>query len=221
MDPAKVATLHSGVNLQKVEALRPDQDLRHSLGLEQATPLIVTVGHIRKIKGVDVLLRSAAVVCREFPHAVFLVVGDISEPEHYLELEALKTQLHLGEQVKFVGALEDVLPLLKSCDVFCLPSRSEGFSNALLEAMACRLPCVTTCVGGNAEAIEDGVNGFVVQPEDSGMLAERILLLLRHPGLAAKMAESARKTVEERFDINVMIASLADVYDRLRAASSC
>jgi glycosyltransferase involved in cell wall biosynthesis len=100
-------------------------------------------------------------------------------------------------------------------DVFCLPSRSEGFSNALLEAMACALPCVATRVGGNAEAIEDGVSGFLVAPQDPDLIADRLLRLLRQPEAGRHMGQAARQRVEEKFTVEAMMANLTAVYDGL------
>jgi L-malate glycosyltransferase len=109
------------------------------------------------------------------------------------------------------------VPLLKMSDAFCLLSRSEGFCNALLEAMACGIPSVVTRVGGNPEAITDGENGFLVPVEDDAAAAERLLTLLRHPERRAKIGESGRKSVQTRFSADVMIQKLIGVYRDLLA----
>ncbi len=128
------------------------------LGLEDGRPLVVSVGHIRRVKGFDVLLRAAAEVRRVHPDAAFLIVGSVQEPDCDRELQDMVRQLDLERNVRFLGKMdnEDVWSLLKVCDIFCQPSRSEGMSNALLEAMACGLPCVATAVGGTPEVLEDG-----------------------------------------------------------------
>ena len=100
---------------------------------------------------------------------------------------------------------------------FCLLSRSEGFSNALLEAMACSIPAVVTRVGGNPEAIQDGENGFLVAPEDYQTAAERIVFLLRNPARAAQIGHSARQTASSRFSAGAMVRRLLDVYAELMA----
>jgi glycosyltransferase involved in cell wall biosynthesis len=173
------------------------------------------VGHVRKIKGVDVLIRAAERVCRIFPEAVFLVVGAPPEEAYFQELKDLCAALGLGRNFKFVGEREDVLPILKNSHVFCLPSRSEGFSNALIEAMACALPSVATDVGGNDEALTDGTNGYLVPSEDTQLMADRILDLLRSPEKASKMGRAARARIEEQFTFEAMIGKLVGVYDDL------
>jgi glycosyltransferase involved in cell wall biosynthesis len=96
-------------------------------------------------------------------------------------------------------------------------SRSEGFSNALLEAMACGIPSVITRVGGNPEAINDGENGFLVSSEDDQAAADRLLFLLRNPAKAALMGEAARTAVQTRFSSQTMIEQLIDIYRELMA----
>jgi len=85
----------------------------------------------------------------------------------------------------------------------------------LIEAMACELPCVATRVGGNAEAIEDGRSGYVVESENSNALADRIMMLLRDPSKAKTMGKTGRKIVEAKFTSEIMIHKLVTLYDHL------
>lgn len=218
LDPKKVVTLYNGIEMGKVQAAKGANDLSDSLGLAHASHIVTTVGHIRRVKGVDIFLRAAATVCNEFPQAMFLVAGDVIEPDYFRELKNLAASLNLTRNVKFMGNVENVFSVLKSSDVFCLLSRSEGFSNALVEAMACGLPCIATRVGGNAEAVEEGASGFLVASEDPDAAADRVLRLLRNPGRAKQSGEAARKIVEARFTTEAMIAKLVNLYDTLLAA---
>ena len=124
----------------------------------------------------------------------------------------------LTNNIRFVGALHNPFPVLRASNVFCLPSRNEGFSNALLEAMGCGVPCVATRVGGNAEALTEGKNGFLVESEDATAMADRILRLLRDPALAQRVGQLARDTVEKRFSMETMMKRLMSVYDDLLVA---
>jgi len=216
--PEKVATLHNGIEIDKAATATDSAALRAQLKLSGASHIICAVAHIRRVKGLDIFVQAAAKVCREFPHAVFVVVGGNHEPEYFRELQRLTESLGLNDNIRFLGRREEVFPLLKMSDVFCLPSRSEGFSNALVEAMACSLPCVATRVGGNAEALQDGQNGFLVEPEDASATADRILTLLRQPEWARRMGHAARQAVEEKFTQEAMMKNLVGVYERLLAA---
>ena len=217
ISPAKVVTIPNGIEIEKLAAAEGAAALQHLPGLDDASPLIVSVGHIRRVKGFDVLLRAAAEVCRAYPKATFLIVGTIQEPECDRDLRDLVRQLGLERNVRFLGKLENesVWSLLKLCDVFCLPSRSEGMSNALLEAMACGLPCVATAVGGTPEVLEDGQSGYIVPSEDYQAAANRIMALLENPEGARQMGRLARCVVEERFSARSMIRNMVGMYDHL------
>lgn len=215
LDPQKVVTLYNGVELDEIKRAERDGTVLSELGIDLNRPVIATVANIRRIKGLDILLRAAAVVCKEFPDALFLVVGHPNEPDYVGQLERLRQELGLANNFVFLGGQRGVFSLLKQGEIFCLPSRSEGFSNALLEAMACGLPCVATNVGGNPEAIRDGQNGFIVRPDDPTAMADRILQLLRDPARARRMGECGRRVIEEQFTIEKMIGQLMAHYDQL------
>jgi glycosyltransferase involved in cell wall biosynthesis len=169
------------------------------------------------VKGIDVLIRTAQRVCRELPDAVFVIAGSLYEKDYSEEMQSMIRSLGLEKNVKLLGFVADPIPLLKMSNAFCLLSRSEGFCNALLEAMACGVPCVVTRVGGNPEAIIDGENGFLVPGEDDAEAAEKLLTLLRDPDRRAKIGESGRKSVQTRFSADVMIQKLIGVYRDLLA----
>jgi glycosyltransferase involved in cell wall biosynthesis len=221
INPDKVVTIPNGIEIDKLAAADGSAALRHALRLGDASPLIVTVGHIRRVKGFDVLLRAAAEVCQVYPNATFLVVGSVQEPDCDRDLQSLVRQLKLERNVRFLGKMENesVWSLLKFCDVFCQPSRSEGMSNALLEAMGCGLPCVATAVGGTPEVLEDGRTGYVVPSEDHHAAANRILALLGDPERASTMGRLARRVVEERFSAQSMIRNMVGRYDQLLGVS--
>ena len=107
---------------------------------------------------------------------------------------------------------------LSAADIFVLPSRSEGFSNAIIEAMAASLPVVATNVGGNAEAVEDGVSGFIVPPEDIAALSDAILRMLSNPAKAEEMGASGRERVKDNFTIDAMVHQITNVYASLLKA---
>jgi len=144
-------------------------------------------------------------------------VGSVQEPECERDLRDLVRQYGLERNVRFPGKMDSpaVWSLLKLCDVFCLPSRSEGMSNALLEAMACGLPPVATAVGGTPEVIDDGRTGHLVPSEDHHAMAARILSLLDEPERAREMGRLAREAVEQQFSAGSMIQSMVSMYNQL------
>jgi glycosyltransferase involved in cell wall biosynthesis len=215
LPPAKVQTLYNGIELEKIECAKPIENIHSSLGLQAGAPLIITVGHIRRVKGFDVLIKAAAEVVREFPNAGILIVGRTSEQKHLQELQALIASLGLQSNVRFTGETEDIYSLLKVCDIFVLPSRSEGFSNALIEAMACQVPSIASRVGGNPEAVVDGTTGYLFESEDTATLAKRILALLRNRARAREIGIAGREIVKRKFTTQVMMQQLVGSYERL------
>ncbi len=215
LSPKKVVTLYNGIDLKDVTAARNGTELRNSEGLTGLFPVVISVAHLRRVKGIDILLNAAVRVCREFPNATFLVVGKVVEPEYARELQEQTQALGLTDRVRFLGGRSDVFSLLKMSDIFCLPSRSEGFSNALLEAMACGLPCVATRVGGNAEGIQEGGNGFLVDNQDAELIADRILRLARNPDSARQMGTVGREIVQNKFTIEAQTEQLIHLYQSL------
>lgn len=215
--PQRVETLYNGVDLEEMSARALEYDARLKLKFPVGAPIISAVANIRHVKGLDVMARAAAIVCREFPDATFVIVGKVLEPETQTALETLIDSLQLRNNVRFTGQLPNPVPVLRASDVFCLPSRNEGFSNALIEAMGCGLPCVATRVGGNPEALDDGRNGFLIDSEDVISLADRILQLLRDPSRRAQMGSAARTDAEARFSMNAMMNRLMNIYDGLLA----
>jgi glycosyltransferase involved in cell wall biosynthesis len=218
LDPAKVQTLFSGLEIEKVTKATNRMLMRRRMNIPETAQVITTVGNIRRVKGIDVLVEAAALVCRKYPNALFLVVGRKSDEAYCRELEKKISWLGLSANFAFSGSSDDVFSILRMSDVFCLPSRSEGFSNALIEAMACRLPCVATDVGGNREVLEHGQTGFIVASEDPQDLAARLVCLLDDPSMATEMGLRGEEVIRNGFTAEAMMKNLIGVYQRLLAA---
>jgi glycosyltransferase involved in cell wall biosynthesis len=211
--PGRVMTVYNGLDISHWKtASRPVRTAGRFV--------VATVGNIRRIKGHDLFIRAAAMVVQEFPDVSFRIAGQVLEPEYFKELETLVRDLKLEKNFQFVADVEKPQEFLAATDVFVLPSRSEGFSNAIIEAMAASLPVVATNVGGNAEAVEDGVSGRIVPPEDVGALAGAILELLSDSLRAREMGEAGRRRVEKKFTIDAMMDQVTRVYaDLLRGTN--
>jgi len=206
------------VDLERIAATEPFADLAGAFDLNPDGATVVTAaGKVWPVKGIDILIRAAAIVCRELPRTNFLVAGWLGH-DYATEVQQQTESLGLSGNVKFIGRLPHIVSILKACDVFCLPSRSEGLSNALLEAMACALPAVATEVGGNPEVVLEGQTGFLVPGEDPEAAAARFLDLLRDPELRARMAATGRDRVRERFTVEVMVRRMAALYRDLLSA---
>jgi L-malate glycosyltransferase len=162
-------------------------------------------------KGFDVLLNAWPLVIRRFPGAVLHVAGDGNLDRYRAEA----VRCGVGTSVVFHGRVQNLKDMYLSADVFVLPSRREGMSNALLEAMAHALPCVATDISGSQDLIENGVSGLLVPVEDAAQLAKGILFLFDHPETAREMGLHGRKSLEGKLDLNLVAEKYIQVYRRI------
>jgi glycosyltransferase involved in cell wall biosynthesis len=208
VDPNRVQTIYSGLNLSGWSEI--DRPTKTSGNL-----IVTTVGNIRRVKGHDLFIRAAASIAPQFPGVRFTIAGDVLEPDYFIELQQLIRDLNLSDRFHFTGGVTNLREHLATSDIFVLPSRSEGFSNAIIEAMAASLPVVATNVGGNAEAVIDGVNGFIIPLEDPAALSAAVSRLISKPSLAKAMGKAGRSLVEEKFTAAAMMNQTTRVYRAL------
>jgi glycosyltransferase involved in cell wall biosynthesis len=208
IDPARVQTIYNGLNLS-------DWDTTSRPAKAPGEFLVTTVGHVRRVKGHDLFIKAAAAIVPLFPNVSFSIAGDVLEPDYFTELQTLIRDLDLSDHFRFDGGVANLRQHLAGADIFVLPSRSEGFSNAIVEAMAASLPVVATDVGGNAEAVKDGISGFVVPSEDPAALSTAIVRLLSDPSLAQAMGSAGKDLARERFTTETMMSRIAGAYGNL------
>ncbi len=166
-------------------------------------------------KGVDALLRAWRRVQEGMPtgQQTRLVIAGAGPSQ--ASLERLARTLGITDCVEFVGLQRDILTWLHRSDLVVLPSRWEGMPNAVLEAMACGLPCVATRVSGSEDIIQDGVNGLLVEPDDDEALASALLSLLRDLELCQQYGHAARATVEERYSLDYVTGLYLELYQKV------
>lgn len=203
--PSLVETIYNGIDIA-------DWDAASLPAKPAGVPVIATVGNIRRVKGHDLFIKAAASVVAEFPQVSFNIAGGVLESDYFAELQTLIADLNLSNHFHFVGGVANLREYLSTADIFVLPSRSEGFSNAIVEAMAASLPVVATNVGGNAEAVTDGVSGLIVPPEDPAALAAAITRLLSDPGEAREMGAAGKRLASAKFTTDAMMHQITLAY---------
>jgi glycosyltransferase involved in cell wall biosynthesis len=214
VSPDKVSVIYNGVDLEQM-ADAGNQEISPAYEEFGGKQIVTCLANLRRVKGIDVVLRAAHIVCQQLPDTIFLIAGSLYEEDYSHEVLGLVKSLGLENNVRFLEFVENPVPLLKMSSVFCMLSRSEGFCNALLEAMACGVPSVVSRVGGNPEAIADGKSGFLVPVEDHQTAAERLLFLLRNPDQAKAMGEAGRQAAYSQFSATAMINNLISLYSDL------
>jgi len=175
---------------------------------EQRRPCIVGVGRLSPEKGFDLLIRAFARIAPWYPEWTLHILG---EGPQRRALEVLADSLGVRNQVRLAGWNDRPETALLEAGVFALPSRYEGFPNALLEAMACGLPCAASaCDSGPAEIIRDGVDGLLVPPENADALADALRQLVSDEAKRARLGRRAAE-VASRFSMETFFARWDDV----------
>jgi glycosyltransferase involved in cell wall biosynthesis len=196
----RYAVVANGVDLEEF-APRSRDEARARLGLPEG-PLVVCVGRLSRQKGQDVLLDAWPTVRQRVPDARLALVGDGPD------IEALRARTSDG--VEFTGARDDVSVWFAAADVVALPSRWEGMSLAMLEAMACGRPLVMTDVAGAEVAV-----GAIVPPEDPHALADAVVDRLVDPARAEREGREARAVVERDHDLRRVCDATALLYEHV------
>lgn len=180
--------------------------------------VVGTVGRLQTVKDQVNLVRAVEHTVKTSAQARtrlrLVVAGD--GPQRG-EVEAAIRDAGLQAHVWLAGVRQDVPAVLRGLDAFALPSRAEGISNTILEAMACGLPIVATRVGGTPDLIDEGVTGMLVPPADPRAFGEALLGLMQNPYAARRLATAARGECERRFSLDRMVADYAALYDDLLA----
>lgn len=177
--------------------------------------VVVCVSMLRYEKGIDVLLQAWRLVQEQLAQssqAQLIIVGDGPLREQF---ECMAKALGIAGSVEFVGLQSNVLIQFHRGNLAVLPSRFEGMPNAVLEAMACGLPCVATRVSGSEDIIQHGINGLLVEPQDYENMAKALLTLLCDPVLAKKYGHAARIRIEQHYSLQRSMDMYVELYQEL------
>jgi glycosyltransferase involved in cell wall biosynthesis len=176
---------------------------------------VVFVGNLTQqpAKGVDILLLAWKTVIKSFPDAHLQIVGqgDVPAYKDYVQ------QIEINESVTFAGKQTNIDQILSDADIFVLPSRREGMSNALMEAMVRGMPVVVTDISGSQDLVEDGISGIVVPPADINSLANALNRMLADPGKAKEMGKNAYQSIADKCDISKVAKKYFDLYNKILA----
>lgn len=181
----EITVVPNGINLERFRGI----SINRKIGKAKT---ILFVGRLHPVKGVQYLIEAMAIVHREMPDVKLIIVGNGPERS---KLEKLVELLDLHECIQFTGEVpqEKIPQIMYEGDIFMLPSLSEGFAIVNIEAMAAGLPIVATNVGGIPEIVEDGVNGYLVNPKKPDEIADRVLKLFQNEKIRERMSTENRE----------------------------
>ena len=235
VDPAKIHVIYNGVDLDAfdrsgtavsavidsslsgtaVSAVIDLAELRRNLTLAPGDFVVVAVANLHPYKGHEDLIRAAATLATDHPHLRVLLPGRDQGARQ--SLEKLIAELGVAENVRLLGERKDIPALLALADVVVHPSHEEGFSNSVLEGMASGKPMIVTNVGGNPEAVRDGIDGLVIPPRDPEALRDALARLITDPDLRRQMGASSRHRIETDFSMPRLVDRFAQWYADLAA----
>jgi len=184
---------------------------RQAHGIEPHATVLVHVGRFAPPKNHALLIEAFAQVRSDAPLYLLLVGG--GELENTVREQV--AELGLQERVRFLGVRADVADILRASDMFVLSSRVEGNPMSVMEAMAARLPVVSTAVGGVPELVQEGATGLLVPSEDAGALAQAMQALVDDPARRQAMGAAARRHAVAHFDIRHTVRGYEQLYESL------
>ncbi|MCC2643549.1 MAG: putative Phosphatidylinositol alpha-mannosyltransferase, partial [Nitrospira sp.] len=175
--------------------------------------LVGLISYLRSYKGHEYFIEAARIISGQRDDVTFIIAGEGPEER---SIRTRIEQLGLSSNIRMLGFREDLLNVLRSCDVFAIPSvEGDTIPQVLMQALAVGIPVVSTTVGSIPDVVIDGKTGFVVPPRDAGALAERIAGLLDDAMLRTRMGVEGRLLVQRSYSIEKMLDRMEGVYHRL------
>lgn len=208
----KFFLIYNAVDSKRFDIPASRAELRKKYGFSQNDFIVGTVGMVIPKKGHRFLIEAASSLKSSIPPLKVLIVGD---GEERCALEKLVRSEGLSGRVVFTGERRDVPELMKTMDIFVLPSLQEGFPITILEAMYTGLPVVASDISGIPEIIEDGANGSLIPPSDVDSLKENIAALYKDADTRERYASNAREKIESGYLPGHYMAKLEGLYQSL------
>ena len=212
----RLGLIYNGIDTARFSAAGAREPSRAKLGLAPAALTMCIVANLIPYKAHDDLIEALALAAPSLPDGWrLLVAGRDDGIGEALRAQARRLSLH--DNIVFLGSRDDIENILNASDIGILCSRTEGFSNSILEGMAAGLPMIVTGVGGNAEAVIDGATGLVVPANDPRRLSMAIVKLAGDPALRAALGKSGRERVTQQFGLDRFVESHQRLYQALVA----
>ncbi|MGI8952108.1 MAG: glycosyltransferase family 4 protein [Chitinophagaceae bacterium] len=205
----KSVVINNGINLNVFNPNKSLKNIREELKISQEKIVVGFVARMTAQKDPLTLIHAFKKVLQQKNNVVLLMVGDGELKEKVIQLA---NELKINEQIIFENFRNDIPDVLNAIDIFCLPSLWEGLPIGLLEAMTMKKAVIATEVDGSKEIINHQENGLIIQPQNVDELANAILMLAENFSLRNELGNSARKTVEENFDIKKMTKQIEQLY---------
>ncbi len=217
----KLRYLHDAIDLNEFGVHVSGERIRRELDIPWDVPLVGFVARLDPWKGLDVFIKAAAIVARQFPSAQFIVAGGPPSgfETHENEMKKLAAQLGLADRIHFLGfkyRLTDIPEVMSALNVFSHTSiQPEPFGLVIIEAMACGTPVVAAAAGGPLEIIVDGESGFLTQPGSPEAHAAAVCRLLGDSALSESIGNASRLRTEQHFSLPIFGPRIEAIYNEV------
>lgn len=201
---SKISVVQSGIEL----------DDYNYIGESGGTlnPYIISVGHIHPMKRHEDAIRAFALLKKYVPSIELKIAGSEYNREYAQSLNKLIKELELEDVVHLLGTRKDIPELLANASAFILCSENDAFPRSVLEAMVMGTPVIAANIPGSREAVQNEINGLLVEVGDIKGYTKALMRVLQDKNFSNRMTETARKTIETKFNAQRMVAELTEVY---------
>jgi glycosyltransferase involved in cell wall biosynthesis/SAM-dependent methyltransferase len=210
----KLVLIYNGVNLERFNCQKSDEDFREEVHIPENAPLIGAAGAYVCGKGFEYLVKAVGLLKTQVPDLRVVIVGFHSaENKAYGDkLKRMAEKAGVGGLISFLNRTDDMARFFNALDVFVLPSLMESFGRVLIEAMACEKPIVAFNAGAVPEIAIDGATAFLVKPRDYKGLAQKLAVLLKNKETALLFGKNARQRCLQLFDIKMHAQAVGKLY---------
>ena len=208
---SKIMVTPNGVDQEEffMSLKSKESSLRDEINLGTEEKLLACVGRLAYQKGQDVLIKAMKILKEKKIQVKLILVG----PDYWNGyLQRLVSNLQLGKEIIFLGRRDDIARILANIDIYVAPSRWEGFNIALSEAMLSGVPCIATALPGHSELLINNETAISVAVDNPEELADAIIWVLNYPQEAIRMANNAKKLVEEKYTAKKMAKRYEKLY---------
>ena len=219
LEPSKFEVINNAVNVKMLHS-NLDQGLDLEVLGSSGKMVVLFVGIVMPIKGVENIVKAANILIntKGYHNLLFIIAGSLDRNKEYVKnVKQLVIEYKLVDYVKFTGHINhaELGKLYSDCDIFVLPSLDEGFGIVVAEAMSFSKPVVGTRVGGIPMQIIDGWNGFLVDPESTSQLAEKIQYLLINENERLRLGKNGKELLQKRFNWETVAKSYENLYQSI------
>lgn len=209
-DPEKCLTVYNGISINNID--HPSEEkMRNKYGIHKERVVVGIIARFAPEKDHETFLLAAREVLRRQREFTFLLVGEGKTKPF---MEKLSEDFGIKNHTVFTGFVSNTGEVLSIIDIGCLTSRREGMGIALLEYMAFHKPIVSTNAGGIPEVVQEGINGFLVNPGDYKSMAARIIELAKNVRLRKQMGDEGFSILKDKFTDTIMVSDIEKLYDQ-------